>query len=120
MCRHQNGAAGLLFLARTEAGARVELEEDYVAVLHNIVLALLPVASGGLDAGLAALLLEVRELHHLSHDEALLEVCMNPTGSLWCLGVLEDGPSFHLVRSSREEIAELQGLVTLNNDLVQS
>ena len=32
-----------------------------------------------------SLLFEVVEFHHLSHDEASLEVCVDFAGCLWCL-----------------------------------
>ena len=84
------------------------------------MLTLLSVSASRLDARLRAVLLVLVELHHLGHDEALLEVRVDPAGSLGSLGAFLYGPGLHLVRSSSEEILELEGLVSLDHDLVQT
>jgi len=102
-----------------QAGAGVELEEDDVAVLDGVVASLLAVLAGGLGIHLAALRLEVLEVHHLGHDEALLEVGVNAPGGLRCLGALLHGPGLHLIRSGSEEVLQLQALVARHDDLLQ-
>ena len=80
---------------------------------------MLPVAASCLATGLGAVLLELIELHDLGHDEALLEVSVDPPGSLRSLVSPLNGPGLDLIRSSREEIDELKGFVSLQDDLLQ-
>ena len=66
------------------------------------------------------MLLELIKLHDLCHDESLLKVCVNPPRGLRSLESSLDGPGLDLVRSSREEVNQLQSLVSLDNDFIQS
>jgi hypothetical protein len=50
---------------------------------------------------------------HLGHDEALLEVGMDPACRLRRLGPLQDGPGLHLIRAGSEEVLQLQCFVAL-------
>ena len=110
----------LFLLASSEAGTGVELEENNVTVFHGVVLPLLPVFSGSLGCSLRAFLLEVRIIHHLSHNETFLEVCVDPPGCLRCLGALLNGPSLDFIGSSREKVLEVKRFVALGDHLFQS
>ena len=68
------GEVSRLLLLLAEAGAGVGLEEDDVAVVDHVLLALLLEETGGLDGGLVAVLLEVREGHDLGAHETVAEV----------------------------------------------
>ena len=61
----------------------VELEEDDVPILDNVGLALLSISPSCFDRLLGASLLPGRPVHHLGHDEALLEVGVDAPGGLW-------------------------------------
>ena len=73
-----------------------------------------------LSSGLRALLFEVVELHDLGHDEALLEVAVDPACRLRGLGELLDGPGLNLVRACREVVLQPQGLVALHDYLLKA
>uniref|UniRef100_A0A8W7PR05 Uncharacterized protein n=1 Tax=Anopheles coluzzii TaxID=1518534 RepID=A0A8W7PR05_ANOCL len=94
-----------LFLRILQPGAGIKLEEDDVTILDHVVAALLPVLAGGFRGRLAALFLEVGEVHHLRHDEALLEVGVDAAGRLRRLGRLLDRPSLHLLLADDGQIA---------------
>merc|ERR1719481_693407 len=96
-----------LLLPRCETSPSIKLKENDVPVLDHIVLALLPVASRSLHPSLTPVLLEVGILHHLSHDKALLKICVNPASSLRGFRSFLNGPSFHLVSACSEEVLQL-------------
>lgn len=102
-----------------QAGASVEFEEDNVPILDGIVASLLAVLARRFGGHLAALGLEVLEVHHFGHNETLLEIRMNASSCLWRLGALQNGPSLNLIGSRGEEVLQLQCLVAGHNDLVQ-
>ena len=60
--------------------------------MDNIGLALLSVATGGLDGLFGATLLPGWPVHHLGHDETLLEVGMDAASGLWRRGTAFDNP----------------------------
>lgn len=122
--QHKNDRGRLLvsvslLLRILQPRAGVKLKEDNVPVLDGIVPALLPILARGLGARFAALLLKIVEMHHLSHDETLLKVGVNPAGRLRGLRSALDGPRLHLVRPRREEVLQLQCLVARRDDFVQ-
>ena len=83
----------------------VEFEEDDVAILHLVVLALLPVLARLLHLGLAlVVLLPVAEVVHLCLDEAALEVGVDGAGRLRCRPPVTDRPALDLVRAGCVEV----------------
>mmetsp|Transcript_106 Transcript_106/g.273 ORF Transcript_106/g.273 Transcript_106/m.273 type:complete len:437 (+) Transcript_106:1044-2354(+) len=102
-----------LFLARRD----VELEEDDIPVEHRIPLALLPVLASRLHRRFAAQLLELIKVHHLGADESSLEIRVNRTGGLRCLGPLSNLPALDLIRASCHELDQVHRLEPGLNDL---
>ena len=68
---------------------------------------------------LSSELLEIFVFHHLSHDEAFLEVRMDTPGSLRRLRTDLHRPGFDLVLATGEEVAQLQCSIARENDLLQ-
>jgi hypothetical protein len=68
---------------------------------------------------LRSLLFKVVKLHDFRHDESLLKVAVDPAGRLRRLGVLLDRPGLDLVGTAGEKVLQAEGLVALNDDLVQ-
>ena len=75
----------------------VELNVADVAVLHNVVLALLLHQALLLDLGLAAVLLDLGVLVDIHGDEAALHVSVDNAGGLGSLVALVDRPAANLV-----------------------
>lgn len=96
------------------------LEQDNVAVLDDVVLALGHDLTLGLDLGLSAQLLEHGVVVHNDLDESLFEVTVDNTGSLRGLGAITDGPLAHLIGASGEEGAKVEGFAHGRNDLGKS
>lgn len=96
------------------------LEQDNVAVLDDVVLALGHDLTLGLDLGLSAQLLEHGIVVHNDLDESLFKVTVDDTGSLRSLGAVTDGPLAHLIGASGEEGAKVEGLAHGRNDLGKS
>lgn len=122
-----------------QTGASVKLEQYDVTVLDHIVASLLTILARRLNkdnqdvnkmymrvctdistylgSRLASRLLEVLEVHHLGHDEALLKVRVNSARRLRSLGALLYGPSLHLVLAGSEEVDQLQSPIPSDDDL---
>lgn len=64
------------------------LEENDVAIKHQVVLALLPVLAGSLDGTFIAMLLEVGIRHDFGADETVHEIRVDDSGSLGRLRAL--------------------------------
>lgn len=96
------------------------LDEDDVAVLNNVVLALGHDLSLGLDLGFRLQLLEEVEVVYNALNEGLLKVTVDDTGSLRSLGTVTNSPLTDLVSTSGEETAKVEGLAHGNNGLGQS
>mmetsp|Transcript_53991 Transcript_53991/g.128300 ORF Transcript_53991/g.128300 Transcript_53991/m.128300 type:complete len:215 (+) Transcript_53991:360-1004(+) len=99
------------------AAPEVELEEDDVAIVDHIHLALLAVLALELDLSLGPQLPKSLESHNLSADEALLEVGVDRPGSLGGLGAAAAYPPAHLVRPRREEVDEVHHVEAGLDDL---
>ena len=95
------------------------LEQDNVAVLDDVVLALGHDLALGLDIRLVANLLEHGVVVHDDLDEGLLEVTVDDTSSLGRLGSVTDGPLAHLIRAGCEEGTKVEGLAHGDDDLGQ-
>ena len=93
------------------------LEEDNVTILKDVVLTLGHDLALSLELGFRAKLLEHAVVVDDTLDEGLLEVTVNDTGSLRCLGAVADGPLTNLVGTSGEEGAKVEGLAHGDNDL---
>ena len=101
--------------------------------MDNVGLALLSVATGGLDSLLGATLLPGGPVHHLGHDETLLEVGVDATGGLWrrCTALddprlgklIKDGRNIEtysdFIRTSSEEVFETESLETICDNFVE-
>lgn len=96
------------------------LEQNNVAVLDDVVLALGHDLTLRLDLGLSAQLLEHGVVVHDDLDESLFEVTVDDTGCLRSLGAITDGPLAHLIGASSEEGAEVKGLAHGRDDLGKS
>jgi len=96
------------------------LEEDDIAILDNVVLALGHHLALCLHLGFIAKLLQRGEVVHDGLNEGLLEIGMDDTGGLGRLGAVADGPLPNLVVTNGEEAAEVHGLAHLDDDLGQS
>lgn len=96
------------------------LEQDNVAILNDVVLALGHDLTLGFDLRLGAELLEHAVVVHDTLDEGLLEVTVDDTSSLGRLGSVTDGPLAHLVGAGCEEGTKVESLAHGDNDLGQS
>lgn len=72
-----------LLLSVLQSSAGIEFEENNIPIFDDIISTLLTIFAGSLGRGFGALLLEINEMHDLSHDETLLEICVNASGCLW-------------------------------------
>lgn len=109
----------LLLLGILQTGSGVEFEEDNVTVFDDVVATLLAIFSGSFARSIAALFLEVLEMHDFGHDEAFLEVGVDSAGGLRCFRSPLDGPGLDLIRSSSEEIFKLQRFVAGKNNFIE-
>merc|ERR1719416_283621 len=94
-----------------------ELVEDDVTVNNLVLLPFLTVLACRLDSSLATQLLQDCEIHHLGHDELLLEIGMDAPCSLRCFVSLTDRPGAYFVRSRGEEIDEMHHVESIVDDL---
>ena len=93
------------------------LDEQNVAVLDNVVLALGHDLALCLDSGFVTLFPQCLVVVHNSLDKCLFKVTVNHTGSLWRLGANPYCPLSDLVGTSCEEAAKLESLAHRLNGL---
>lgn len=115
------------------------LDEQDIAILHDIFLTLGHDLAGSLDRGFVTTLLESIKVEDNGLNESLLKICkqnistgklsskrypylltsVDDTSSLRGLGSLADGPLSDFVRTASEEAAQVQNLAHSHNDLRQ-
>lgn len=99
---------------------RTGLDEQNVAILYHIILALGQDLALGLHFRFITQLLEDVEVVDDDLDKSLLEVGVDDTSGLWCLGTVPDRPLANLVGSGGEEASKIEHLPHLNDDLRES
>lgn len=95
------------------------LDQQNVAILNHVVLALGHDLALCLDLGFVAELLEHVVVEHNGLDERLLKVSVDDTRCLRRLGAVADRPLPDLVGADSEEAAQVEGLAHLEDDLAQ-
>lgn len=95
------------------------LEQENIAVFHDIIFALGHQLALGSDLGFVTELFKYAVVVHDGLDEGLLKVGVNDTGGLRRLGAIADGPLTDLIRADGEEAAQVEGLAHLDNKFRQ-
>lgn len=95
------------------------LDEQDIAVLNNVVLALSHDLTFGLDARLITLLPQGLVVVHDDLNESLLEVTVDDTSSLGRLCAIAECPLSHLVSAGGEEGSKVELFAHSLNDLWQ-
>src|SRR5687768_18409149 len=101
-CRDSRRTAGLTRRVVVSQSSDVELEQHDVAVLHDVVLALVARLARLLGAGLAGERHEIVEADRLGADEAALEIGVDRARRLGSLGAVRYGPGARLLRADGE------------------
>ena len=107
----------LPFLLLLSLRTQIELEENDVSVLNLVVTALLLQFTRSFNSSFISQLLVVLEFVHFRTNETLLKVSMNHSGSLGSKSTATNCPAFHLIRSSREEMDQIQYVISRGDDL---
>jgi len=102
----------------TSLGGDVELKVDDVTVEDFVVTTLLHVETFVTNLDFGATPIQILILHHLSANEAALEVCVNHSRGTWGLGTLANGPALDLVLTSSKVVGELERAVSRCHELV--
>jgi hypothetical protein len=95
------------------------LDQQNVAILNHVILALGHDLALCLDLRFVAELLEHVVVEHNGLDERLLKVSVDDTRCLRRLGAVADRPLPDLVGADSEEAAQVEGLAHLEDDLAQ-
>ena len=98
---HRNG---LLFAFRS---TNVKLEEDHIPIFDRVAFPFLSISPLRLDLLLRTHALQLVKTHNLGANKSSLEIGVDRPGRLRCFIPFTNAPSFHLVRSSREEINQM-------------
>ena len=106
----------LPFLLLLSLRTQIELEENDVSVLNLVVTALLLQFTRSFNSSFISQLLVVLEFVHFRTNETLLKVRMNHSSSLRSKSTATNCPAFHLIRTSREEMNEVQYMVSSGDD----
>lgn len=89
----------------------VESEENNVSIFHHVLLTLLNILSFRFHCMLVSQGHQVIVLHDFCTNEALFEVGVDDSCSLWGLGELTDGPASDLISACGEEVDEVKCIV---------
>jgi hypothetical protein len=96
------------------------LDEQDIAILDDVILALGHDLTGGLDSTFITELTQRVVVVHNDLDECLLEVGVNDTSRSGSLDALADGPLADLIFTGGEEGGQAQGLTHGSDDLGQT
>mmetsp|Transcript_15125 Transcript_15125/g.49334 ORF Transcript_15125/g.49334 Transcript_15125/m.49334 type:complete len:338 (+) Transcript_15125:279-1292(+) len=98
-------------------GGDVELEEDDIALLHDVVLPFLPVFARLFNRSLRSVLHKVLVVINLGFDESTLKVRVDGACRLGCSPAVADRPALYLIWAARVEMDQRQRVVAFRDDL---
>ena len=98
----------------------IEAEEDYIAILNDILLALKAELSSFPDMCLRAILDEIINAVNLCLDKTLLEIRMDYSCALRSLRAFMEGPCPVLIGTCGEESPETQRLICCTDKRIEA